>query len=543
MRTERHPVHRILKVCAGALAALAIAPTAAMAADRVVNDNTSGPGPIGADCTVAAPFTTIQAAIDAATAGDRILVCAGSYNESVSVNKTLQVLGAQSGVDARSRSVPATDESVITGVGANGGGVSITANDVVFDGFVVEDTDQAPFGSGIVTGSATSGNQVINNISRSNISGATPGASGTTQTVLRHNLFDSNNDAGAASGSGIYVDTGVNNLLIDQNRFTGHLTAAMNINGSVVPASNVSITANALVNDSSIVLFGNSTTNVTGNTSSNIAGSGIFVGGGNAGIAIAGNRLDDSPSENSSLVAITDVGFGNNTNITVLGNDLTDGMRGVSATGGVGDELEVHFNRIASNATAGARNSTTGTMDAENNWWGCNGGPGAAGCDVVSNTGGGTLDFDPWLVLGVSANPASIPLGGTSAVTASLARNSDGVTPGFNTFPSAIPIAFGATLGTIQSPVPTASDATATSTYTGTTAGTATVSATLDNQTANTNVVVTGPSGGVAGVVDNSALRDECIRKAKRKYRKGPATDKRKDKRDERIKRCRERFP
>src|SRR5437899_2434702 len=55
----------------------------------------------GGSCTNPS-FNTIGAAITAASSGDTIQVCVGTYNESVNVNKdNLTLLGAQHGVDAR----------------------------------------------------------------------------------------------------------------------------------------------------------------------------------------------------------------------------------------------------------------------------------------------------------------------------------------------------------------------------------------------------------------------------------------------------------
>src|SRR6478672_10475907 len=117
-----------------ALSALALAITIgsgvrkAAAATTIIVDNDLVQCPT-------ATFTSISAAVAVATAGDTIKVCAGTYNELVQVNKTLTILGAQATVDARTRAVPVTSESV---VGNGDGAFQILANNVVIDGFTIQ---------------------------------------------------------------------------------------------------------------------------------------------------------------------------------------------------------------------------------------------------------------------------------------------------------------------------------------------------------------------------------------------------------------------
>src|SRR5882724_11252700 len=71
---------------------------------------------------------SIQAAINAASAGDIITVAAGTYNETVNVNKAVTLQGFNFGVAG---SGVRTIESTITG------GVKISADNVVVDGFKI----------------------------------------------------------------------------------------------------------------------------------------------------------------------------------------------------------------------------------------------------------------------------------------------------------------------------------------------------------------------------------------------------------------------
>jgi hypothetical protein len=146
-------------------------------------------------------------------------------------------------------------------------------------------------------------------------------------------------------------------------------------------------------------------------------------------------------------------------------------------------------NRVVGNA-AGVNNTTPGSVSAENNWWGCNDGPGATGCDPTT----GPVDSDPRLVLGVSASPSTIDTGGaSSAIAASVRRNSAGDTQP-SPFFAPLPTAFAATLGTIAPAAGTLTDGLAPATLTsGSQAGTSTVTATLDNQSATTGVAFVQP--------------------------------------------------
>src|SRR5207253_339826 len=68
-------------------------------------------------------YSTIQAAVNAASTGATITVDAGTYAEKVTINKTLTLRGAQAGVDARgSRSSDnGSGESVVTGASSSNG--------------------------------------------------------------------------------------------------------------------------------------------------------------------------------------------------------------------------------------------------------------------------------------------------------------------------------------------------------------------------------------------------------------------------------------
>ena len=140
------------------------------------------------------------------------------------------------------------------------------------------------------------------------------------------------------------------------------------------------------------------------------------------------------------------------------------------------------FNRIAGSTVAGL-NNVDGVVTAENNWWGCNAGPGNLGCDGVL----GAADFDPWIVVGTSASTNSISAGGSSIISADMTTNSDSDPLG-NASPNVVPnmpVDWSATDGSMTPDPGTITLGTASSTYLNTNPDAASDSAcaTVDGQT------------------------------------------------------------
>src|SRR3989475_472386 len=339
----------------------------------------------------AAPYTKIQDAVNAAAPGDIIQVCAGTYPElplgsPLTINKTLTLLGAQSTMDARN---PRGPESIIT----DPQGTFITANNVVIDGFTIENSTNAAFtGYGIAIGAGTTGTKILNNIVQDNIAGIALSNTGGSQVLIRHNQIQNNNQVGGASGTGIYTDQfvsggAVTNVLIEENAFIGNDDAGIDVSNTALPGvSNLDVSTNSFnLNGRAVLLFNTHMSTIHDNSITNST----FVGS-------AAIRL-----------------FDNNSDLSILNNGLMTGaghairLSFLGLVGSASSDVVIHENNIG---TAGSANfvgdgllvdagSHVGTVNAECNWWGSttgptNGGnPGGTGEEVV-----GDADFTPWLL-------------------------------------------------------------------------------------------------------------------------------------------------
>jgi len=520
-------VSRIVRWLAGAVAAGACAPAMAAATDYTVNDDTTGPGPSGANC--AAPsFSTIEAGIDAAAAsGDRLLVCAGTYTEpdnQILIDKSIAIIGTGVG------------QSIIDGqnaTGMPGAGLIRTTDstngDVTVSGFTVQGAGQS--GTGTTTARFAF-----------NLLGNDPGFTYLVEDVRvvgrgtggrDYGFYGQNADQDVVLRDSTLVDQAYNPILIE--RVTGEVTI-----------ENVTIDKPNYNTSAAIFAFSHTGDNVSNRWSfidneidNNGVGGGINVqtGFGSATpvtlgpVTISGNEISEYATGGIGVANTSPAADGLNgriNDVTIEGNTLTPdpaavatsfGLRfqglvtDVSATGNRVDgagravvvenataghfpaDVDLSFNRFGTNTT-GLANTSGAAVTAENNWWGCEEGPadGAEGCAPVVDSGAGATDFDPWMVLGVSAAPTSIETGGqTSTVTLDLSKNSDGVAPSGNVLPGPFDVDLTTDLGTIAPATVTLDSAfkgTATLTS-GATAGTATVTAGFEAADPTTQVEFT----------------------------------------------------
>jgi hypothetical protein len=269
---------------------------AALANTQWVNDNVA----VGGNTSCASPgFNDIQSAVTAAAPGDTVHVCAGTYAGGIDVGKTLNLVGAKAGHDARTRSQ--SGESIISGGGVLGG-LFLHADGVVVNGFTIRGEVSGP---GIYTSPAFSGYRILNDIVTANVFGIYLNTGAGTQTLVQHDLITNNNQSGSANGNGIYTDQGTQDVLIAENTFRLNMNSAVLFtNVSPTVNSNITVRSNSAVNNSSFVLlFGrndgvtisNNHTNDTIASDNANQGTAVRIDGDADGVVIRHNTILHSP--------------------------------------------------------------------------------------------------------------------------------------------------------------------------------------------------------------------------------------------------------
>jgi hypothetical protein len=273
---------------------------------------------------------------------------------------------------------------------------------------------------------------------------------------------------------------------------------------------------NSSLTISNSIFANNSMTNTSG--SGPDGGGAIFIGStpgsvhtisksvfsNNQAIGTLGNTYGGAIELNTGTLNIN--------NSTFTGNAATS----ITTSGGQGGAIYVDagtnqtsFCRIVGNSAPNGgggiynHGSNGANTLAINDWWGCNGGPGAAGCDVAATDAGGLNDA-PFIVLTNTATPFVILPGQTTTLTASFLQNSAGtvLTLGQISVLLGLPVTWNnAVLGTIANPQTVIqNNGTATAMFiAGTTNGTGQASATVDNGIATALIDITCP--GITGTV------------------------------------------
>jgi parallel beta-helix repeat protein len=291
--------------------------------------------------------TPIQAAVNAAAAGETICVGAGSYTENVDVNKRIALAGE--GVDVVTVTAASTSDHVF----------EVTADYVNISGFNVTGTTSS--NAGIYLGSGVDHCIISDNTASGNYYGITLYSSG--NNTLIDNTADSNyyginlysssnyntllNNTADSNFHGIYLYSSSNYNTLASN------TADLNTRGICMhSSSNNTLANNTADSNSAGIWLRSSSNNTLANNTADSNDNGICLHS-------SSNNMLTSNAVNSNFYGIYQYSSSNNT----LANNIID-----SNTYGIGLHSSSNNNLLTSNAVNSNSNYGIHLYSSSNNW-------------------------------------------------------------------------------------------------------------------------------------------------------------------------------
>ncbi len=320
---------------------------------------------------------SIQDAINHAATNDEILVGQGIYNERITVNKNGLIIQSQRGPY---RTIIRPPELVPAGV-------YITGNDNVFEGFMVEDRtlngSRHPHAHRLIFVQGDR-NLVAGNI-------------------LRGRGVNSYADVGVLVRGGGVGDGIAEGNTIDNNEVFNVVNGILSVSVSLTNAADGTGVFSNYVHDCNQGIYIDRSPDcwVGGNIVVN-NGLGVAVRSRETtqGLSSAGTVLTGNIVSNNTIGALFVASNGVTVGDEFNPNDFTANDVGILVTD-EGDNVgtpDINYNNIEGNGV-GLQNDSSLQVNAENNWWGDPGGPGADedGDSVYGDTVEGDVDYDPWL--------------------------------------------------------------------------------------------------------------------------------------------------
>lgn len=363
---------KLFKVLAGfviGLLVLSLAPVGSVQAASTLfvlvdGDDTSCNGTVNVPLASGAPncaFATIGKALGVAASGDTIQVGPGPFTlASQVINKSVTLVG--NGL-INTSIAPTADATVWLTVNS-GMAFNLSGFSIIGTGKQIQTAIQS-------SGSGTIANNLFQDIAATGNQG--------TGVELHSNMTVTGNTFQTIGRAGVVATgAGVSNAIISNNVYTGKGAGAVVDYGiEVADGAHATITGNVITANQG-----------TGGSA------GIYVNTANAAGTVA----------------------------TLTSNALTfntDGIK-VGATAGDTSTVTAHFNTFNNNTQS--INTAGPTVDAINNWWGCNEGPANVNCKPVS----ANVSFTPWLVLSAGPGVSGV-LPNPIPVTTNLNFGSDGL--------------------------------------------------------------------------------------------------------------------
>ena len=399
-------------------------------------------------------YSKIQSAVNAATPGSVIHVAAGTYKEQVTVGKRLELIGAGAGhaiIDATNHPhgvlVDGYHHHGLTDVSV----IGFTVKNALYEGILVVSAVQVTIGDNHILnndkiGPAFTGanngckGQPAYETDETGDCGGGLHFIGTSYSLVSGNYITGNGDGFLISDETAESRDNlvIHNVVVDNPLECGIVLASHPPVGAMPPAfarhhgvnhntvtENVSTDNGVKVGGSGVGLFSDGAGQ--GSVSGNIILRNKLTGNGLGGVAlhthvgpafglpadnmsnnqIIGNYIsgnlkdsDDTATPGSVGININSGGGGSPVRGTVIDqNVIRDEYDDIAIN--TPAKVEIHFNDllgthygVADVCAFDKATVCTGQIDAVDNFWGCAGGPGAAGCSKVS---GSDIRFTPWL--------------------------------------------------------------------------------------------------------------------------------------------------
>jgi hypothetical protein len=478
------------------------------------------------------PCATIQHAVDEAEGFDWVDIDAGLYEEEVVVDKPgLTLIGPggptrlgepQAVIDGGSGSAIRPEANAITirnlKVTAGATGTPIRTSGADVDDLWVHENIVSGGSSGVRLEADGEGDSIGYNVIEGTGAGVRLGAASLSALTIKWNRFTSSIDEYA--------------VLADSSATIEGLT--LEGNEMPVPARITGLVKEQWSEENDI----------TGNTFESTQGPQLainglearvmrnrFEGHGSAGcLQILGNQGGLTPSSDI-LVSLENefvecdpygIELGPEVDdISIYGNVFPGTSHGVVASGAspwdVTGRVRIEGNRIVGTTHRGVDNRASGTLNARQNWWGCNAGPGKAGCDAASagvdssdnvrleaRIGPRTDEYDGIIELPTGYSIALDP-GEGAEVAAILTSNGSGINLGIPT--EGVPVSFSSSMGTLFSATSNFQNGWTMNLFTaGPTPGLGSIVVSMDNQQTLVPVTIRGATTSTAPTTTPSAM-------------------------------------
>lgn len=387
-------------------------------------------------------FTTISAAVTAASSGDTITVSAGMYAEDVHIQKPLSLIGESpenttiaanglsNGIYIDGFDAPGLAHVVVTGFtveNANFEGILVqNASAVTIWGNTVQGNDQnLQFANGACPGlpafetnegddcgegihlMGVDHSTVADNVIEHNAGGilvSDETAPNHDNAITRNLVRDNPYDCGITTAShGAYVKTGTAPLAfgiyhntISDNESRGNGGAGVGIFAPGPGNVNIenSVVHNRLIDNGlgGVTIHNHAFLTFPNHPPNPNANDNVILGNYISGNAADGDTGTTVPT-GISILGVTPI-----TGLVISGNIIKN--EGIDVAVNSASLLDLHLNSLEGKQIGVANLNAGGTVNATENWWGCPDGPGAKGCATIQ---GVNVTYTPWLT-----NPSEV---------------------------------------------------------------------------------------------------------------------------------------